>query len=112
MLPQKRRVKKEQVNKILKEGRVFGGRAISLKTLFIPGQLSAFAAVISSKTAKKAAERNQLKRRCKAIIFKALPFVEEGFLTLVFLNKESLKMKFSALEEELKKLFLRAEIMH
>ena len=112
MLSQKRRLKKDQIKKILKRGKIFNGRAISLKTIFVPKESSSFAVIVSSKIAKKAVKRNQLKRRGKNIIFKKLPFLKEGFLTIVFLKKESAEMKFSKLEEEIKILFLKAGILN
>ena len=112
MLLQKRRVKKDQIKEILKRGKIFSGREISLKTIFIPKEPSAFAVIVSSKTEKKAVKRNLLKRRGKAVIFKTLPFLKEGFLTLVFFKKESAEMKFSKLEEEIRILFLKAGILN
>ncbi len=112
MLPKKRRLKRELIKKILKKGKIFNSRDISLKTLFVPGQLSSFAVIVSRKTEKKAVDRNKIKRREKGVILKILPKVKEGFLTIIFLKKGSAGLKSGALKEETEKLLISAKIVN
>ena len=111
MLPRKRRLKKEFIEKVLKQGRFIAGRNISLKYFCIPGQASAFGFVVSSKIAKSAVVRNKLKRRGRAIVSKFIPFIGEGNLALVFFNEGGMKLKFKDLESEMAGLFKRAGIL-
>ncbi len=108
MLSRNRRIKKELVRKILKEGKVVRGTNLSLKYLFIPSKLSAFAFVVPAKVVKGAVSRNKIKRRSRAIIFKNLARIKKGYLALIFFNKISRKIKFSELEKEITELLRKA----
>ena len=111
MLSRKRRLNKELIKKIIKQGKAVRGRDISLKYLIIPGRPSAFSFIISAKNVKKAVDRNKLKRRGRAIVFRLLPRLKENFSGLVFFNKSSWGMSFSGLEREMTDLFERADFL-
>ena len=108
MLQKNRRLKKELIAKILRQGRNFRGQNISLKYIADSGQSASFAFIVPSRIAKSAVSRNKLKRRCRAIVFKFLPRINEGYSALIFLEKGSPEMKFSELEMEITKLLQKA----
>jgi ribonuclease P protein component len=105
MLPKKNLLAKNLIEKVLRQGKSIRGRNISLKYLVIPGKPAAFAFIISSKVAKRAVDRNKLKRRGRAIVFKLLPQIKEGCLSLIFFEKGSIKMSFPELMAEMTQLF-------
>ncbi len=107
MLSKKRRLSKELIKKTLRGGKSVHGQNVSLKYFAAPSKLSAFAFIISAKKIKSAAFRNKLKRRGRAIIFKILPRLKEGYSILFFFEEKSYKMKFLELEMEIKNLLQR-----
>lgn len=104
MLPQNRRLKKELIKETLQEGKVVKGTNISLKYSPFPGQLTSFAFIIPLKTAKRAINRNRLKRRARLIVFQLLTKIKEGYSVLLFFGKGSEEMKFPELQEEIEQL--------
>jgi ribonuclease P protein component len=61
MLPKSRRLTSSEVTEVLKRGRSRRGEYLSLKLLILPSPLRA-SAVVSKSVAKKAVERNRLRR--------------------------------------------------
>jgi len=112
MLPRKRRLKKEFIGKILRQGKSIRGTGVSLRYLVGSGQPSVFGLIVSLKTAKQAAVRNKLKRRGRAIVSNLLPNMKEGYLTLIFLEKDSPEMAFNDLENEITRLFKKARVLN
>jgi len=104
MLSKKRRLSRELIRKTLREGKGAHGQNVSLKYLAAPLKSSAFAFIVSAKKIKSAVFRNKVKRRGRAIIFKILPRLKEGYAVLFFFKEKSHKTKFSELETEMKKL--------
>ncbi len=101
-MPQKnKRLKKESIIKILRQGKNCRGQNISLKYIIDSERPPSFAFIISAKTIKSAVFRNKLKRKGRDIISKLLPRIKTGCLALVFFEKGSLKMKFAELETEI-----------
>lgn len=111
MFKKNKRLKKESIIKILRQGRNCRGRNVSLKYITDSGQHSFFAFIVSTKVAKSAVSRNKLKRRGRAIISKLLPRVQEGCLALIFFEKGSPGIKFSELEMEIIKLLQKARFL-
>jgi ribonuclease P protein component len=111
MLPKKRHLNKESIRKVLKNGKIVRGHGLSLKYSIVPGQLVAFAFIVSSKTAKSAVSRNKLKKRGRAVVFSFLPKVKKGCLALIFFEKGSIKMKFSEIKQEIIRLFQKENLI-
>jgi ribonuclease P protein component len=105
MLPKKHRINKKIFEEILKKGKIFSSDCLYIKTLPISEKHSIFAFVVSSKVAKKAVERNKLKRRARHIIKKMLPKIEKGLGVIIFFKKGVEKMTFSELEKEINDIF-------
>ena len=108
MLKKNRRLTKESIGKILKQGRILRGHNISLKYIADSNQPASFSFIIPAKIAKSAVLRNRLKRRGRAIVFQLLRRIKEGYSALIFFEKGSPKMKFSELENEITALLRKA----
>jgi ribonuclease P protein component len=94
--------------KSLAEKKSFSSSGLSLaiwKSGYIP---SRFAVVISGSLIKKAVLRNKTKRRVKAVIFKHLGDLKDGFAVVVYPKKI---LSFKEAEEELLNLFKKAKIL-
>ncbi len=105
MLPKKHRINKKTFEEILKKGKNFSSDCLYIKMLPIPEKHSIFAFVVSSKVARKAVDRNKIKRRARHIIKKMLPKIEKGLGVIIFLKKGAEKMTFSELEKEINDIF-------
>ncbi len=112
MLQKNRRLKKELIAKILRQGCNLRGQNISLKYITDSGQSASFSFIVPSKIAKSAVSRNKLKRRGRAIVFKLLPRIKEGYSALIFFEKGRPEMKFSELEKEIIKLLQKAGFLN
>lgn len=80
MLPKRSRLTAKEVRAILK-----GGRSVRLQTVsakYMPSRTSKAAVVVSSKTAKKAVERNRIRRAA----WLALPALPGGIHAVFFIN--------------------------
>lgn len=105
MLARKHRINKKLFEEILKKGKIFSSDYLYIKTLPISEKHSAFTFVVSSKVAKRAVERNKLKRRARHIVKKILPKIEKGLGVIIFFKKGVEKMTFSELEKEINDIF-------
>lgn len=110
MLPRKRRLSKELIEKVSKQGKTVRGCNIFLKHSIISGNQSGFAFIVPSKTARKAVFRNKLKRRGRTVVSKLLPKIKDGCQALIFFEKGSAEMKFSEIEREITRLFQKADL--
>lgn len=111
MLAKKHRINKKLFEEIFKKGKIFSSDYLYIKTLPIPEKHSTFAFVVSSKVAKKAVERNKLKRRARHIVWKMMPEIKKGLSIIIFFKKGVEKMNFSELEKEIKTIFKKAKIL-
>jgi ribonuclease P protein component len=105
MLPKKHRINKKMFEEIFKKGKFFSSDYLYIKTLPIPEKHSIFAFVVSSKVAKKATERNKLKRRARHIVKKILPKIKKGLGVIIFFKKGTEKMTSLELEKEINDIF-------
>lgn len=111
MLARKHRINKELFTEIIKAGKSVSSDDLSLKIRPIPADCSAFAFVVSSRVAKKAVERNKLKRRVRHIIRKVLPEIKRGLGIIIFFKKGSEKLSFQELEKEILRIFKKGGIL-
>ncbi len=98
--------------KILRQGRNSRGYNIALKYIADSGQSASFAFIVPAKIARSAVLRNKIKRRGRAIVFKLLSRINEGYSALIFFEKGSPEMKFSELEKEITKLLQKAGFLN
>lgn len=111
MLPKKHRIAKKSFEDIFKRGKNYFSDYISLKVCPIPENRSIFTFVVSSKVAKKAVERNKLKRRSRYIVKKILDKAKKGRGVIVFFKKDSNKLNFYDLEREIIAILEKAKIL-
>ena len=102
MLSQERRISQSLFTQILKDGRSFNTKNLSLRVSARKDQgKSAFSFVISAKAVKTAVGRNKLKRRGRHVIKKNLLKIKEGYFCAFFFKKELKDLPFSVFEEEI-----------
>lgn len=90
MLPQNRRIKKENIEQVIKKGRAYHTPLFYVKYLSNKEEKTAFAIVISSKTVKKAVVRNKIRRQIKGFLLNSLNQIKDGF-NVVFIVKPDIK---------------------
>ncbi|NOY35507.1 MAG: ribonuclease P protein component [bacterium] len=111
MLPKKHRINKEMFKKVFPSGRSVHSGLISLKITKGEEENARFAFVVSAKTAKKAVDRNKLKRRARHIAAKLLPSFKRGVTVIFFFKKGSEKLDFKELEKEMANICKKAGIL-
>ncbi|MEA3453145.1 MAG: ribonuclease P protein component [Patescibacteria group bacterium] len=112
MLPLKHRLKKRKdFERAHKEGKGFKQDFLFLKVIENKLENTRIGIVVSTKIAKKATERNLIKRRIREIMRKRLEEIKPGLdiviITLKGINKET---SFKEIEEVIDKLLLKIEI--
>jgi len=110
-LPKKNRISKELFRELFPKGRGAHSRVVLLKIVPINEKDTRFAFVVPSKTAKKAVDRNKLKRRARYITAKLLPFIKTGVAVIVFFKKGAEKLNFKELEKEIGDIYRKAGIL-
>jgi ribonuclease P protein component len=113
MLPSKKRVKKEMFPFVLKNGKIFHSKHISLKTNILKNTTkeTKFSFVVSKKVSNKANKRNLIKRRGFSILREILDNIETGFICVFFLKKGVTDISYSELKEEILILLNKAKII-
>jgi len=114
MLPSQNRLDKKTIVKILKQGRGFFSDNMTLKTLSSNEKENRFAFIIQSGTAKKAVERNKIKRRARNIVKDLLPAIKNkktGLDSVLFFKKSVKGKKFREMSEEISALLKKAGIL-
>ncbi len=108
MLSRPNRLKREEIGSIIKSGRrlssgFYRATALKLSNTTVPR----FAFVVSSKTAKRAVDRNLLKRRTRHIVRKNLKQLPGGWGVVVFIGPQVIKTAFIELEKDLLGLLIK-----
>ena len=70
----------------------------------IKGPGAKCAAVASKKVAQKAAERNKIKRRCRAILSKRMMNIQKPVALVFYAKADAKNAKFSAIESDIEAL--------
>ncbi|MCX6731554.1 MAG: ribonuclease P protein component [Candidatus Parcubacteria bacterium] len=105
MLAKKNRINKKLFEEIFKRGKIFSSPNLSLKIAPTTEKQSRFTFVVSSKVAKRAVDRNKIKRRARNIVRKFLPEIKKQINAIIFFRKGAGKMTFSELEKEINDIF-------
>ena len=111
MLPKKRRITKELIEKTIYQGRSFQTEYLTLKIL-TSNSSNLFGFVVSKKVSKKSVDRNLLKRRGRYIIRKYLSSLNQGILCVFIFKQNSTKLSFENLEKEFYLLFQKSNILN
>ena len=111
MLPQKNRIDKKLFPEFIKKAKTFSSENFNLKVVYNCPKDKAFAFVVSLKVSKKAAERNKLKRRARAITYPLLKDVSAGICAAVFFKPSIIGKKYAEIKDELISLYKKAKII-
>lgn len=110
MLPKKKRIAKNVFNGVLKAGKSAFSPYMTLRYTATSGQ-SRFAAVVPKAVAKKAVERNHIRRR----IYESVKSVEKsvifGYSCVFFAKKEIVSLTFAELEKQVADLLTKAQLI-
>ena len=115
MLPKKQRTPKATFEMVLKEGRPFFSPYLTLKLIKKTSEInqkSRFSFVVPKAVAKKAVDRNFLRRRGYAAISANRSGINNGFLCILFLKKEALKLEYADFKQEVENLLKKAKILN
>jgi len=91
--------------------KVFPSANFSIKVYRSDFSPSRFAVVLSSKTIKKAVERNKKKRQIRNIILKNKSLFQDGFTVVIYPKKTIKERDFVSMEKELDNLFKKSDIL-
>ncbi|MDD4624810.1 MAG: ribonuclease P protein component [Candidatus Paceibacterota bacterium] len=109
MLPKENRLtKKKDFEKVLKKGKGFKQKTLFLKAVENGLPWSRFGIIVSKKTAKRAVDRNKIKRQIREIIWRNIDRARKGY-DLVFMawpeiKDKSYEEKSLIVENSLKKI--------
>jgi len=111
MFPQKNRLrKKNDFERVFKQGRGFREDFLYLKTIKNKLKTSRFAVVVGKDFSKKAVARNRIKRQINEIIRAELQRIKQG-LDIVIVVLPEAKSDFLELKKIINKLFKKAKIV-
>lgn len=100
----KNRVDKKLFEEVFKKGKTLKGKYFLLKFFFIEKNQKKFTFVVPSSVLKSAAKRNLFKRRGKYVLNSNKIKIRGGTVMIFIFNKDSLKVRFEELKEDI--LFL------
>lgn len=112
MLEKKYRVTSEKdYAKLFAKGRPFHGRGVGMKAMLSKLSVPRVGFVVSTKVAKKAVVRNQVKRRMREIVRKVIGRMQPGVDVVFMAKKESIDMTFAELERIMIELLAKSGII-
>lgn len=104
--------KQRDFQRAARTGRFFRIAYLSIKVACQKkGGATRFGIPISTKVAKKAVERNRMRRRVREAIRLILPNIAEGFDVIIFPSRSTLEVPFQEIINRLENLFKRAGIL-
>jgi len=109
MLSKENRLKKKKdFGKVLKLGKGFKQKALLLKTAKNDLPQTRFGFIVSKRTAKKATDRNKIKRQMREIVRKNIGNIKKGYDVVVIawpdIKERNFKEKSAIIEETFKKI--------
>jgi len=111
MLPKINRLKNtKDIERVFKNGKGFRGGSLFLKLVQNNLNTSRFAFIVSKKTVKKAARRNQIKRRLRNIIKKEMPRIKIGLDMVVIVQKGAESRDSKVIKEETEAVLRKANL--
>ncbi len=113
MLSKNRRVGRELFSQILTKSRSFNGSNLSLRVLKTPlnNKETKFSFVVSKKVSNKAVKRNFLKKRGYYAVKKISKNLNNDFVCVFFLKKNSTLLSYKEFEKEILFLLKKAEVL-
>ena len=108
MTSRPKRLTREDIGQVVRQGRRLNSVFYRVAALKLFGGVSSrFAFVVSAKIAKRAVDRNLVKRRTRHIVHKNLNLLALGWGVVVFIGPGVLKTKFNEVEGDLIDLLLK-----
>ncbi len=112
MLPKTKRVERSVFPETLQRGKSVYSPFLNLKCLKRnDAKESKFSFVVSKAVAKKAVDRNLLRRRGYSTIKDNQAKIKDSFTCIFFFKKESIKLSFRELEKDILFLLKKSEVL-
>lgn len=112
MLPRKYRLtKKKDFQAIFEKGKFINNKFLYFKIIKNNEKNSRFGILVSKKVAKKAVDRNKIKRRIREIIKKNIPFIRKEIDLIVIAKKEINRKKFIQIEEDISQALIKNKLI-
>jgi ribonuclease P protein component len=96
---------------LFRRGKSFGNRHLILKVAQSERDYSRFAFIVSTKTAKKAVDRNRAKRQLREIIKAELPSVKSGYDIALTIKPGFLPLSFEEKTKTAHQLLRKANLL-
>ena len=93
--------KKQDIARVLRQGRFIGAEFFTLKFLGNNLDASRFCFVVSSKVAKQATQRNLIKRRLRHVVRDLLPQIKLGYDIVILTQATSKEAPYAQLRDVL-----------
>jgi ribonuclease P protein component len=112
MIPQDRRISRKEFNEFLKKSRSIYSENASLSVYQEKKEVfpSRFAFVVSKKIAKKAVERNKIRRHGYAVIQKNIEYIKPNAICIFFFKKGSDNLTYEQKQSQIISLLQKAGI--
>ena len=104
MLPKKNRADKKAVEKIFKEGQLVNSSDLAFRFIPIRGS-TRISVIVPKSVAKKAVERNRLRRHGYSVLEKYIKHFPSGFVGALIFKKY--QQDVLIIENEIKKIFAK-----
>jgi len=112
MLKKELRIKKERdFKKVYNKGAFIGGSIFNINYLITRGEITRVAVAISKKVAKKAVDRNSLKRKVREGVRLLYPNIKNGVEIIINIKAEAKGKKMDTLKEELEKQLSKKQLL-
>lgn len=107
MLPKKKRInQKSEFTTVLKSGKYFSGKLMSVVVLRREGEVSRLGIIVSNRVSKKAVTRNKIRRLLREVAKERLP--ETGGLFVILVRQAAANTKGIDVQNEAVGLFENA----
>ncbi|PIS13411.1 MAG: ribonuclease P protein component [Candidatus Tagabacteria bacterium CG09_land_8_20_14_0_10_41_14] len=111
MLPSQNRFRKTEFDSFKKSRkRTFSSANFNLS---LAGSFNSirFAIVVSSSVAKKAVERNKLKRRIRSVVSDNIEKIKNGFVVVIYAKEGAGDLTFQDIKKQINSLFKKSNIL-
>jgi len=113
MLSKNNRLRKDKdFEKVFKEGKFFSENFLSCKFTKNNLEASRFGFLVGVKVSKKAVDRNKVKRRLRAIVRNLISSFKPSFDIVIMVRPVIKEKTFSEIQETLKKLFIKSQLLN
>lgn len=112
MLPKKRKIRRLLFSLILLKNRSFKSENLMLLVNRTNKKdKTKFSVVVSKKVARKASDRNLIKRKGFNVIKNEIANIKNGFLCVLFFKKDVRGISYNEIKSEILSLFKKADIL-